>query len=454
MSLPYPGDACIDDPACPTWHLGPPAQWMNDPNGIIHHEGWWHAYYQHNPGGDIWGDMHWGHARSRDLIHWEHLPIALRPQLADGELHCYSGCCVLNSEGEPRILYTSVPQDGSRIFKQVLATPDDKDCLSWTQHASKPVLDLDTHDGPNFTGVWRDPYVFHADGRTFMILGAAFGDEAVLPLYENLDGQLRDWTYREILLRKPLSETKFFECPSIIQVDGHWVIFYAPYRQMEWYLGTLDLENYRFQIKESGLLGESKNCYASQPKTGPDGRPLVFNWIRSFPKNKGWNGRFGVIRRLWIGEDSRLCSAPIEELSLLQKKKISYPATKLTPDSHSLTMPGESSSHGEINLTLSDDAMLQIDLCGVTIVIDHTGVQFDDSAPSPLPSSSTIHFRWLLDRSLLELFINDRATYTRVVDYPTANTVAVKANQGTIQLADAHAWSLRASPSKPWSPPT
>lgn len=62
---------------------------MNDPNGIIHHQGWWHAFYQHNPGGDQWGDMHWGHARSRDLIHWEHLPIALRPQLAADELHCY-----------------------------------------------------------------------------------------------------------------------------------------------------------------------------------------------------------------------------------------------------------------------------------------------------------------------------------------------------------------------------
>ena len=70
----------IADPTRPAWHFGPPAYWMNDPNGVCWHEAWCHLFYQHNPHGDAWADMHWGHARSRDLIHWEHLPLALRPR--------------------------------------------------------------------------------------------------------------------------------------------------------------------------------------------------------------------------------------------------------------------------------------------------------------------------------------------------------------------------------------
>src|SRR4051794_6151392 len=67
------------DASRPVYHFRPPAQWNNDPNGTIQYRGWYHMFYQHNPYGAGWGNMHWGHARSRDLVNWEHLPIALWP---------------------------------------------------------------------------------------------------------------------------------------------------------------------------------------------------------------------------------------------------------------------------------------------------------------------------------------------------------------------------------------
>src|SRR5687767_1169441 len=83
------------DPNHPVYHITAPANWINDPNGPIFHNGVWHMFYQHNPYGDDWGNMHWGHVRSRDLAHWEHAPIALWPSKEVGEDHVFSGCSAI-----------------------------------------------------------------------------------------------------------------------------------------------------------------------------------------------------------------------------------------------------------------------------------------------------------------------------------------------------------------------
>src|SRR3954466_7846509 len=96
------------DPQRPHYHFGPPANWMNDPNGTIYANGYYHLFYQHNPYGDNWGHMHWGHARSRDLVHWQHLPIALWPSEELGEEHVFSGCATITEGSVPILFYTKV----------------------------------------------------------------------------------------------------------------------------------------------------------------------------------------------------------------------------------------------------------------------------------------------------------------------------------------------------------
>src|SRR3972149_6996682 len=89
------------DPGRPGFHFLAPAQWINDPNGPIFYNGEYHLFYQHNPYDDRWDHMHWGHAKSKDLAHWEHLPIALWPSLEKGEGHCFSGCATVTADGTP-----------------------------------------------------------------------------------------------------------------------------------------------------------------------------------------------------------------------------------------------------------------------------------------------------------------------------------------------------------------
>jgi beta-fructofuranosidase len=111
----------VSDSSRPQFHFRPAAGWLNDPNGPLFWRGWYHVFYQHNPFGETWGNIHWGHARSRDLVRWEHLPIALAPLADRGERHCFSGCAAIAGNDRPVLLYTSIgrasPNNGRRCRK-------------------------------------------------------------------------------------------------------------------------------------------------------------------------------------------------------------------------------------------------------------------------------------------------------------------------------------------------
>jgi len=130
------------DPTRPVYHFRPPAQWMNDICGALYHKGNYHVFYQLNPFGDTWGSKgsSWGHARSKDLVHWEHLPIAIVPSSDRGELRCNSGCVALNGEGMPMIFYTFVPQAKGRKREQWAAIACDDELLTWRKLDENPLM--------------------------------------------------------------------------------------------------------------------------------------------------------------------------------------------------------------------------------------------------------------------------------------------------------------------------
>lgn len=87
------------------YHIMAPANWINDPNGLVQYKGEYHVFYQHHPYDENWGPMHWGHVKSKDLVHWQHLPIALAPGDTFDKDGCFSGSAVDN-EGELTLIYT------------------------------------------------------------------------------------------------------------------------------------------------------------------------------------------------------------------------------------------------------------------------------------------------------------------------------------------------------------
>jgi len=159
------------DPNRPVYHFHPPANWNNDPNGTVWYKGWHHLFYQFNPYGAVWGNMHWGHARSRDLVNWEHLPIALWPSKEQGEDHVFSGAAIAGPDGLPWVFYTSV---GTRPPEQWLAIPQDDDLIEWKKYPANPILTLKIHGATN-VNEWRDPFLFREGGKTYMVCGGNLG---------------------------------------------------------------------------------------------------------------------------------------------------------------------------------------------------------------------------------------------------------------------------------------
>src|SRR5215475_11569133 len=120
------------DPAHPIFHITSPAQWINDPNGPIHYKGWYHLFYQLHPFSDQSGPKYWGHVRSRDLVRWEPLPIALAPNTDHGESEVWSGCCTINGLGQPMIFHTSIaPGQSAGTHSEQWAALGDDNLLTW-----------------------------------------------------------------------------------------------------------------------------------------------------------------------------------------------------------------------------------------------------------------------------------------------------------------------------------
>ena len=157
------------DPQRPQYHFLPPANWMNDPNGLLQYGGLYHLFYQHNPMAPTFGAMHWGHAVSRDLVHWEHWPIALAPTPdgpdADG---CWSGCAV-NNNGVPTLIYTGVRGKRGESQAQGLAISRDN-LLTWEQYPGNPVLSqVPAEARQNYD--FRDPFVWREGGSGYFLVG-------------------------------------------------------------------------------------------------------------------------------------------------------------------------------------------------------------------------------------------------------------------------------------------
>lgn len=218
-----------------TLHLKAPGNWMNDPNGFIYYQGRYHLFYQHFPYAPVWGTMHWGHAVSEDLVHWEHLDIALFPTKyydrngvfsgsaleKDGELLLYYSA-VRYLESEPENIHVSLPEQ----FETSQAMLVSKDGFLFDNWNAKkqiiPVLRDENIGDPVNT---RDPKVFQENGCCYMILGSTCGGQAGRVLFfRSEDGQR--WEYASQYSHEGFG--RVVECPDLFPLGDSYVFIGSP----------------------------------------------------------------------------------------------------------------------------------------------------------------------------------------------------------------------------------
>ena len=448
------------DPRRPRFHFRPPANWMNDPNGTIYHDGYYHLFYQHNPYGDEWGHMHWGHGRSRDLVHWEHLPIALWPSLELGEAHVFSGCARVNAAGEPMLFYTSVgpKSDGRARPNEQWAAVGDADWRTWRKHPANPVLSLTTQGGPDFEGDWRDPYIFEADGRTFLVLGGDVGETAAVALYEAADTGLTHWTYRTNLYSVPRHRTRFCECPNFIPVGDKWVLLMSPYRPVEYVVGDFDVASLTFTPEQTGILDPGynelavANFYATNTIFAPDHRVILLGWVRGFAGGRGWNGCLAIPRVLTLGPDNRPRQTPVAELDTLRGAH--HAAAPVTLANGAQVVDRLDRPFAELGVTLDPgDAPrsgLRLrpnggDAPVIEIIYDRQTLLVDGiPAPLTLAPGAALDLRLYLDGAVMELFAaQGQVAVTRTVDLPVDGfVVEAVAYGGNAYLTAYDRWEM------------
>lgn len=461
-----------DAPHRPRYHFLPPANWMNDPNGVIQWRGRYHLFYQHNPYGPVWGQIHWGHAVSDDLIHWEDLPIALTPTPnGPDEGGCWSGCAV-DHNGVPTIFYTGIRGDHALAQSQVtcMAVGSD-DLLVWQKHPANPVLtpptDLD------LTG-FRDPSVWREDGGWYQLIGAGVrGVGGAALLYRSQD--LLEWDYLGPLLSSQhdlgLWTGSIWECPQLLNFGNKRVLIFGVWDDGTHYTVAItgSYQNHRFRPEHVRKLDAGdRHFYAAQTLKDERRRYLMWGWVQEAgpadQNTAGWSGVMSLPRELTLAPGGTLLIRPPEELTGLRERHTRFANVTLA-GVHDL-------GSGGLQLELQAEFSFSGEVCGLSVLrspdgAEETRIFYDpgrnklgvDRRRSSLTKSGLpldvqegdfelragepLKLHLFLDHSVLEVFANERFCLTSRV-YPQRRDSAGLAAFGQDAEFALNVWTLPA----------
>lgn len=328
----------------PQFHLSTRTGWMNDPNGFSYYKGIYHMFYQYHPYDSHWGPMHWGHAVSKDLLHWEYLPAALAPDEFYDRDGCFSGSAIELPDGRQLLMYTGMFKERQKsggfleVQTQCLAVGDGVD---YEKYEKNPVLDeRDIPEGSSRFD-FRDPKMWRKkDGTYACVIGnrPADGSGQIL-LYTSEDGF--DWKYKKVLASNNNRFGKMWECPDFFELDGKWVLLISPQDMLpqgyEYHngngtlclIGEYDEETDTFTEQRNQSIDYGIDFYAPQTVLTPDGRRVMIGWMQNWDtcaicaKEEPWFGQMSLPRELSV-DNGRLYQRPIRELESMRCKKVEY----------------------------------------------------------------------------------------------------------------------------------
>lgn len=493
----------IADPYRPTYHFCPPEDMAlpGDPNGAFYSNGRYHLMYLYNRNGS---GFCWGHISSGDLIHWRHHPDAIGP--GAGDEGCFSGGAFVDDDGTAYLSYWMLW--GAKGIG--LAKSTDPDFDAWTKLAANPVIkstewgitEMKAPDGkPFFCGSADPSNIWKKDGHYYMLTGSLLvlnkiGRAPDAPLSEQGDrlylftsDDLKSWKYLHVFYERKPEWTDRSEdnmCPSFLPLPSapeggapsakHLLLFISHNKGCQYYVG--DYKDDRFFPDNHGRMTWQDNTYfAPEALIDGKGRQIMWTWLTDNPsgeKEKGWSGGYGLPRTLWLGEDGTLRMRPVKELEVLRHHEKTW-NTLAVADGGTNALIGVRGDACELALEINVDSAKR---CGVKVrasaggeeetllyydadthelVFDATrssqgpeGRKIVERAPFALKAGEPLKLRVFVDKSVVEVYANDRQAICRRV-FPTRNDslgVSLFSAGGSAQFKTVKAWEMM--PSNPY----
>lgn len=475
----------------PQYHFTPAVNWMNDPNGMVYYGGEYHLMYQYNPLGDTWGHMSWGHAVSRDLVHWQHLPVAI-PE--ENGVMAFSGSAVVdwdNTSGfgtgaEPPLvaIYTG-HREGNQ--SQYLAYSNDRG-RTWTRHAGNPVLDIGSAE-------FRDPKVFWYEPQRKWVMVLALATEHKIRLYSSPD--LKKWT--QLSDFGPAAAVGgVWECPDLFElpVDGdprntRWVMVVnlnpggvGGGSGSQYFVGRFDGTRFTAEGDTSRPLWADygQDFYAAvswADVPAREERRIWLGWMNNWAyaneiPTSPWRSAQSLPRTLALKttpEGIRLVQQPVGELAQLRGPRRELAARAIPVGSTPLAARGiagkaleieaefEVGTASELGLKVrtgrGQETVIGIDPRAGRLFVDRSrsgDVAFDkDFAPrqaAPLRvENGRVKLRVFVDWSSVEVFAGDGEVVItdQIFPAPESEGVELYARGGSARLVSLVAWPLKSA---------
>ncbi|WP_027454529.1 DUF4980 domain-containing protein [Xylanibacter brevis] len=432
----------------PLYHHTPQYGWMNDPNGMFYMPssqtgndgqagaagGVWHLYYQYNPYGSQWENMHWGHSTSRDLIHWESQPIALEPDWLGS---IFSGSCVTagdsvvafyTSAGMHQTQSMAVSKDGGRSFKKFSGNPV-----------------MFTSDVPDF----RDPNAFWNEDAQMWNLILAAGQE--MRIYSSHD--LKEWKYESAFGKEYGNHSGVWECPDLFKIDDKWVLICninpgGPFggSATQYFIGHFDGHKFTCESmpKVTKWMDYGKDHYATVSfYNAPENRRVVLAWMSNWQyanqvPTKQFRSANSIPRDLGLftcGEETYLSVVPAKEMLALRGQKVKHPteACEIVVDVKSQAEIVLSNVKGE-QVVMTYDAVKQQFSMDRTKSCD---ASFSESFPCVTVAPTYGHIKQLrifIDRCSIEVFDADGKMAMTNLVFPAEpyNNIKVKGGKAVV----------------------
>lgn len=418
------------------YHVSTPSGWMNDPNGFVYFKGYYHVFYQYYPYDSSWGPMHWGHARSKDLVTWESLPAALIPGDPEDQDGCFSGSATVK-DNKLYLIYTGHHYYGDSDpdhFWQNQNLAISEDGINFKKYENNPIIAKPPVDNSHH---FRDPKVWERDGEFYLIIGSQnnLGCGRVI-LYTSKD--LLHWDYAGPVTSASTAKDGFmWECPDLFRLNGQDILLYSPQGiqkddtnylnlyQTGYLVGELDYHNKQMSHGNFTELDRGHDFYATQTMLAPDGRRILFGWMDMWEaempeKADGWAGALTLPRELTL-KNQKLFMKPVKELVNLRSHQLLD--TVLTDTHHSfepfktnqlelnfnIDISQQFENQVKINLTAQSGNKLSLEINTKTgeVILFRSGDDPYRYGNLQLGSVKSLPIQVFVDTSSVEFFIND-----------------------------------------------